>query len=40
MSIGCHVRSDCPEADGNSDKYRVNVRFGKSGATVKKIPLK
>ena len=39
MSIGCHVRSDCPEADSNSDKYRVNVRYGKSGATVKKVPL-
>ncbi len=39
MSIGCHVRSDCPEADSNADKYRVNVRYGKSGATVKKVPL-
>ena len=39
MSIGCHVRSDCPEADDNSEKYRVNVRYGKSGATVKKVPL-
>lgn len=39
MSIGCHVRTDCPEAGENAEKYRVNIRFGKSGATVKKIPL-
>ena len=39
MSIGCHVRSDCPEADADSEKYRVNVKYGKSGATVKKVPL-
>ncbi len=39
MSIGCHVRSDCPEADETSKKYRVNIRYGKSGATVKKVPL-
>ena len=41
MSIGCHVRSDCPEAEANdADKYRVNIRYGKRGAAVKRIPLK
>ena len=41
MSIGCHVRSDCPEAETNdADKYRVNIRYGKRGAAVKRVPLK
>ncbi|MBQ2862892.1 MAG: FAD-binding protein, partial [Clostridia bacterium] len=40
MSIGCHVRSDCPEADGNEEKYRVNIRYGTGGAAIKKVPLK
>ena len=40
MSIGCHVRSDCPEADGSEEKYRVNIRYGTGGAATKKVPLK
>ena len=39
MSIGCHVRTDCPETSDAVDKYRVNIRYGKSGATVKKVSL-
>jgi fumarate reductase (CoM/CoB) subunit A len=39
MSIGCHVRSDCPEATEDSEKYRINIRYGKSGASAKKVPL-
>ena len=39
MSIGCHVRSDCPEATEADEKYRVSIRYGKSGASVKKVPL-
>ncbi len=39
-SIGCHVRVDCPEASSDSEHYRVNVRYGKSGANVKRVPIK
>ncbi len=40
MSIGCHVRVDCADGTDSPDKYRVNVRYSKNGACVKKVAIR
>ena len=39
MTIGCHVRTDCPADTNEGERYRVSIKNTKSGANVTKLPL-